>query len=290
MPKRENQTKLTMFINNLTFNNIYNRLKLIALSMFEWEGFPNSCNTRFLERHLFEDGRVVFFDKTELGQIFSMVSDNNSYNHYGEPTGYIAHSVSFHEELNPDECVIIRNNIESIPTREIIEEFSYRLWELQRSIDVNIKAQKTPILLSCDESQRLTIKNLYMKYEGNEPVIYGDKNLTKQIDEKFKVLKTDAPFVADDLIKCKHEIMNECLSFLGLNNANTDKKERMITDEVNANNEMIEMFLWVMLSTRMEACKEIKEKFGIDVKVKVRQFKKDGEENEQVHNTTSLSD
>lgn len=288
MGKKENQTKLTMYINNITFNNIYNRLRLIALSIFEWEGFPESCNTRFLEKTLFDVGQAVFFDKKELGKIFSKVTDSNTINHYDEPTEYIADSVSFHEHLKPDECVIIRNNIESIPTCEIIEEFSYRLWELQRSIDVNIKAMKTPVLIIGDDKSMLSLKNLYMKYEGNEPVIYGDKNLTKSIEEKFKVLKTDAPFVADKLIQCKHEIMNECLSFLGLNNANTDKKERLITDEVNANNEMIEMFLWVMLNTRMEACKEIKKKFGIDVKVKVRDFKKDGEENEQVHSTTEI--
>ena len=82
--------------------------------------------------------------------------------------------------------------------------------------------------------------------------------------------------------------MNECMSFLGLNNANTDKKERMITDEVNANNELIEMFLWVMLNTRQEACREIKEKFGIDVQVKVRDFKKEGNDNEQIHSSTEI--
>lgn len=286
MSKKLNQTDIQILVNNKTFNDFYNRIKLIALSMFEWIGLPDSCNARFLERQLFEVGRCVYFDKSDLGHIISKVTDNKQLNHYDEPTGYVADSVTFHQELKPEECVIIRNNILEIPTKDTIELMCYRLYELQTTIDTNIKAQKTPVLIVGDDKSILTLKNTYMKYTGNEPVIYSDKNFN--VNQNFTVLKTDAPFVADDLIKCKHEIMNECMSFLGLNNANTDKKERMITDEVNANNELIEMFLWVMLNTRQEACREIKEKFGVNVQVKVRDFKKDGEENEQIHSSTEI--
>lgn len=154
-----------------------------------------------------------------------------------------------------------------------MELFALRLYEAERSCDVNIKAQKTPIMILIDEKQRLTMQQLYNQYNGNQPFIFGDKqNLG---DDKLKAISTEAPFVADKLQEYKKEIWNEALTFLGVNNIMVDKKERLITDEANSNNELINLNLQSYLAPRQKACKQFNEKFGFtgtanEISVRVR--------------------
>ena len=154
-----------------------------------------------------------------------------------------------------------------------MELFALRLYEAERTADVNIKAQKTPVLLLMDEKQRLTMENIYSQYDGNRPVIFGDKNSLGE--NVIKAINTQAPFIADKIINYKKEIWNEALTFLGINNIMVDKKERLITDEANSNNELINLNLQSYLAPRQEACRQFNEKFGFtgtdkEISVRVR--------------------
>ena len=154
-----------------------------------------------------------------------------------------------------------------------MELFALRLYEAEQTAMVNIKAQKTPVLLLMDEKQRLTMENLYSQYEGNRPVIFGDKNSLGE--NVIKAINTQAPFIADKIIDYKKEIWNEALTFLGINNIMIDKKERLITDEANSNNELINLNLQSYLAPREEACRQFNEKFGFtgtdkEISVRVR--------------------
>ena len=154
-----------------------------------------------------------------------------------------------------------------------MELFALRLYEAEQTAMVNIKAQKTPVLLLMDEKQRLTMENLYSQYEGNRPVIFGDKNSLGE--NVIKAINTQAPFIADKIINYKKEIWNEALTFLGINNIMVDKKERLITDEANSNNELINLNLQSYLAPREEACRQFNEKFGFtgtnkEISVRVR--------------------
>lgn len=154
-----------------------------------------------------------------------------------------------------------------------MELFALRLYEAERTADINIKAQKTPVLLLMDEKQRLTMENLYSQYEGNRPIIFGDKNSLGE--NVIKAINTQAPFIADKIIDYKKEIWNEALTFLGINNIIVDKKERLITDEANSNNELINLNLQSYLAPRQEACRQFNEKFGFtgtdkEISVRVR--------------------
>ena len=154
-----------------------------------------------------------------------------------------------------------------------MELFALRLYEAEQTAIVNIKAQKTPVLLLMDEKQRLTMENLYSQYEGNRPIIFGDKNSLGE--NVIKAINTQAPFIADKIINYKKEIWNEALTFLGINNIMVDKKERLITDEANSNNELINLNLQSYLAPRQEACRQFNEKFGFtgtnkEISVRVR--------------------
>lgn len=154
-----------------------------------------------------------------------------------------------------------------------MELFAYRLYEAQRTADINIIAQKTPVMIAVDERQRLMMENLYNQYNGNHPFIFGDnKQLSKDI---LQAIKTDAPFVADKIQDYKKEIWNEALTFLGVNNIMEEKKERLITDEANTNNELINLNLQSFLAPRKKACEQFNEKYGFtgtdkEISVRVR--------------------
>lgn len=139
--------------------------------------------------------------------------------------------------------------------------FAMRLYEAERTCDTNLKAQKTPVMLIVDEKQRLLMENLYSQYDGNKPFIFGDKlQLEKGL---IQAVKTDAPFLLDKIQDYKKEIWNEALTFLGINNIMVDKKERLITDEANSNNELINLNLQSFLAPRKLACEQFNEKFGL---------------------------
>lgn len=262
MSKKRGQRE-AQWRNNRTYLMYYNRLRDIVLSLFKWEGLPDSVNQRFLEIKLFELGSLVFFEDEDLGYLTLPVT-YTGLNVYEEPTKYRAYSINYHKELDPENAVIIWNNFSRNPIKPILEDYAYRLYEVTRTQDVNVKAQKTPVLIRANESQRLTMENMYRQYEGNEPFIFGTKDLDPN---SIEVLKTDAPYVSDKLQVLKNDIWNEAMTFLGVGNAKQDKKERLVADEVSANDEQIESMRYVMLDARQKAVKEINQMFGLNISV-----------------------
>ena len=256
-------------LNNLTFTDYFYRLSLIALSIFKWDNLPNGINERWIEKYLFDIGECMFFKDPILGFRVSKSIDKGI-NIYNEPIDLEPESTGLTEPKtykNGIDAVLIKNNDLSIPTLPTLQLYAYRLADLTRAQDVNITAQKTPILIITSDRQKLTMKNVFNQWSGNEPVIYGDKEMN--IDG-VKVLKTDAPIVFDKIQIQKHQLWNEVMTFLGVNNANQDKKERLVDDEVQANNEQVKICLDVMLKARQSACGEINRIFGTNIKVSAR--------------------
>ena len=264
------ETDLAMSINNSTYIDYLDRLKMVATSLFTWEGLDEIAGvgaSRFLEIALYENGRGVFFKDDELGYMALRVNPNDKFNVYMLPTKVICYSFEYNKEKDFNDVVYIMNNNLQKPTLETLKLFAYRLYEVERTIDVNLISQKTPVLIEGDTKTILTLKNVYMQYSGNTPFIFGNKQY--DLSNKLSVLKTDAPYLLDKLTLYKHEIWNECLSFLGINNANTDKKERLITDEVNSNNELINYYLNCFYKTRKDACDQINKKYGLNISIKL---------------------
>ena len=255
--------------NNATFMQYYNRLVELAISMFEWKNLPETIDPRFLELALFGDGMAVFFEDKEIGYLALRTTIGGRLNLYNIPTDRRAYaSNGYNMPLTQDDSVIIWNNL--MHTNSVLEvsNFSKRLWDLDRTIDVNAKAQKTPILIRCEESQRLTLKNLYKQYSGNEPVIYADKGLAaKPID----VLNTDAPYVCDKLYELKTQIWNEALTYLGISNVSYQKKERLLQDEVQRNMGGTIASRYSRLEARRQAANEINKMFGLNIEVNFRE-------------------
>ena len=265
MPRKPKDTMFceSALINNRTYLQYYNRLTELAISMFEWKNLPETVDPRYLEMCLFSDGMCVFFNDEVLGFLALQVAIGGQLNVYRIPIERRAYaSNGYQMNLTEENSVIIFNNYLHTNSMLDVEMFSKRLYNLDRAIDVNANAQKTPILIQCDESQRMTMKNLYKQYEGNEPFIFGSKALDVN---GLKVLQTGAPYVADKLYELKVQYWNEALTYLGISNINTTKKERMITDEVTRNQGGVVASRYSRLESRRQACRQINNMFGLDI-------------------------
>lgn len=258
----------SLYRNNRTYLQYYNRLTELALSMFEWKNLPESVDQRFLEMCLFSDGYAVFFEDDVLGYLCLQCMIGGKLNVYRIPMERTAYATNgYNKKLDETNSVIIYNNYLHTNSMLDVEMFSNRLYNLDRAIDVNANAQKTPVLIKCDEAQRLTMKNLYKQYDGNEPFIYGSKSLDTS---GFTVLRTDAPYVADKLYELKSQIWNEALTYLGISNTNVTKKERMISDEVIRNMGGTIASRYSRLESRRQAVEQINKMFGLDIEVNYR--------------------
>lgn len=254
--------------NSLVFQDYYKRLKNIALSLFQWENLPETCNERFLEDCLYNYGQAIFILDDDMSFLNLKCTPASTLNVYDEATAYTAFSNGYTKLYKAEDCVYIRNNYEATSTESTLILYAERLAELEMTIRVNVKAQKTPVLINCDEKTKRTLEAVYNQYDGNHPVIFGHKSLQER---PLEALTTGAPFVADKLREEKRAVWNEALEFLGLNtNPSDKKKERLIVNEVNANNEQIDIQSTTMLLCREKACEEINKKYGLNVSVKMR--------------------
>ena len=255
-------------INNQTYIDYYQRLMEFAINMFEWRNLPPTVDERFLELTLYEKGYCLYFNDEVVGNLALTCTIGGMLDVYRIPTERRAFAVNGYNKIcTSQDSVLIFNNYLHTPTILTIELFARRLYEIERTIDVNVKAQKTPTLVLASEQQRLTMKNLYMQYDGNEPFIFGDKDMEF---DGIKCLKTDAPYVADKLQVLKHQIWNEAMTFCGIENSNQDKKERLVADEVGSNYGNIEAQRNVMLNTRRQAADKINRMFGTNIEVRFR--------------------
>ena len=271
----------SLLMNNATYTQYFNRLMELSISMFEWKNLPSTCDVRYLELALFMNGSAVFFQDDVLEDYVALdVICSGRLDVYGNPVLIRAYSRynNYQKLLKGNNSVIIWNNYNRTNSVLDVEMFARRLYNLDRIIDINANAQKTPVLIKCDETQRLTMLNVYKEYDGNSPVIFGDKALNSN---GLEVLSTGAPYVADKIYTLKTQIWNEALTYLGISNINVQKKERLITDEVTRNQGGTIASRYSRLESRREAVRKINDMFGLNIEVNYREdFQQVGEDNQ----------
>ena len=238
--------------------------------MFEWENLPDSMDERFLEMTLFEDGQAIVFRDDVMGLLGLQVMIGGPLNVYRVPINRRAYAVNGYQnpDLTPDNSVIVFNNMLRTNSYRDVMFFARKLYEVDRAIDVNVKGQKTPKVILCDENERLTMLNLFMKYDGNQPFIFGTKNLDLK---SIQTLDTSSPYLSDKLYQLKTQIWNEALTYLGISNVNFNKKERLVSDEVLRNSGSTVSSRYTRLNMREKAADEINRMFGTDIRVKYRE-------------------
>lgn len=283
MSRKRNLWNESAVLNTQTYRFYLERLMELSISMFDWKNLPESIDARFLETVLFNNGSAVFFYDEDLNirtglseeqkaggtYLCLPVAMSGNFDVYNIPTQRRAYaSNGYNKMLDQNNSIIIYNNMIRTNSRLMCKLYANRLWDIDRAIDVNANAQKTPVLVQCEETQRLTLQNLYEQYSGNIPFILGDKNLDLS---SVKVLRTDAPYVGDKLYNLKSQIWNEALTYLGISNVNFMKKERMVSDEVIRNQGGTIASRYSRLQSRREAADKINKMFGLNIEVDYRE-------------------
>lgn len=274
MGKRAKFNRKSDFWGNLGLNKIsyldyFERLVELSLSVFEWKNLPDTVDVRFLEMGLFRDGKMLFFKDEVTNEFYCMRTmiggTMSNYNIPNQRTAYAPNG--YQNKLDEKNSVIIFNNLTHTPSVLWCLDYARRLQNIDRTIDVNVNAQKTPVLILCNENQEYTMKQVYSKYEGNEPVIFGNDKFN---DDNVTTLSTQAPFLCDRLYELKTSLWNEALTYIGIPNVTEEKKERLIVDEVKRSQGGAIASRFAKLGARQQACDEINRMFGLNISVDYR--------------------
>lgn len=276
MPRRHRYEKKwtefseSMLKNELMYYEYRDQLTELATTMFEWNGLPDTIDKRYLEMILFFNGQAVFFEDEVLGYLTLKSVNNGAFNVYGIPNNRRAYGENngYHKTLTSEDSVLIYNNYLHTNSVRTVEIYAHRLWNLDRTIDVNTNAQKTPILLRCREQQKLTLENVYKEYDGNAPVIYAYKSFDPN---DMQVLTTGAPYISDKIYTLKTQIVNEFLTRMGISNTNYQKRERLISEEVQRSQGATIASRYSRLEMRRQACEQINKMFNLNVSVDYRE-------------------
>ena len=282
-------------------NHFMKKFEIIALNLFSWENLPPTIEERYIEKALFNKGLVCLVDDKNFGQIVVPCSYSQNMNIWGEPTEVITSGFNYvktfkiENTLNTNNIIdinygeeneIINNEIKSaivcqnndlyISTREILEYYVNKLVEVELSTFTNVYLQKFPFLINTTKDNEMTMKTLISKVDKGEPYIMYNKkiaDLTTAVD----VFNLNVPFVADKLLQYRFETEREIYTLFGFNN-NFEKKERLLTDEVNSNNDFINCNIDSMYKKRKQFAELMNAKYGWNVQVKKRYEIKENEE------------
>lgn len=280
MKRKKSRMQEAVWLNDQTYLDYKSRLKKIATSIFEWKNLPDSMDSEYIEYCLYALGQCALLYTDEYGFINTKATINGDLNLYGLPTAlncYSYGSVQYNRNVyyggnggnKNTGCILVKNTQDRnpAPTVATLELFAYRLYQAERTADVNVQNAKRSRLILTSENQRLTMENLFRQYDSNLPYIFGDSENFKS--GGVESIDISSAFIGSDIMKYKKEIWNEALTFLGCDNF-SEKKERLISDEVGTNNEVINLNLMSFLAPRQKACEQFNKKYGMNIEVKVR--------------------
>lgn len=262
------RANLTDLLNDLTFRALFDRYRLICLNEHEWVNLPEGIEARHIERWLFSNGSCCFFKRSAGSFMVLECASDGRQNVYGDPTGYRIFGVGYQTHRPAERCVIIKNNLLGLPTEPFVMHYVNKITEAERTMDVNIKACKTPVIFACDDKDLLSFKRMFQQVDGNTPALFVDRGLNL---DSVTAFQTGVEFMGNELMDYKRSVEGDLLTFLGQNNTPVDKKERLITDEAQANNQLIQSFADLQLEARQRACDQINDMFGLNISVKRRE-------------------
>ena len=287
---RNNQDVISAdILNNFTFIDFFDRLKRVATSIFKWKNLPETMNERWLELCLFYKGMAGILKHDNYGIINTEASWSGNIDIYGLPTLVYCYSTSFFseqrvrydgkvsiEELskiygiqndNLKEAILVMNNIDMQPTFIAMELFAYRLYKVQRTIDINLDLIKKPFIIGCNEQDKLSMQKFMMDVENNQNMIFATADFDPS--NSIKIFDLNVNNHVEELENEKRAILSEALTTLGVNSILVDKAERLISDEGKKDNEFINYNLQYYWKQRKEACEQFNKLFKPEKEIEV---------------------
>lgn len=247
---------------------LFNQISLLAKNRFRWEGLPEGIESHNVEEYLFSEGQCAFYDDPSLGLLL-LKSNGQGVNIVGEPINFqlTGQGTGYTQLVSADNCVWVKSNDICLPSLHQVQHYTSMIDEIEKTMYMNLKQQRIPFMIPTNKENELSIKRMFNKVDEFEHAIFYDKRMDMGGETGVDVLSTKVPYLLKDLQEYKNDVTNEMLSWLGLNNTNNNKKERLLVDEVNVNNGHILMNLDNEYKTRKEACDKLNEMYGLNVKV-----------------------
>ena len=286
--------RLAEYENDLAFQNVFNSLVNVALNLFEWEGLPETCDDRFFEEMLLFMGQACIVKDDEYNGFLNLpCTPASSMNIYYEYPVYRAFSLDYNKEfialtdynkdiyqklsrnydvpnLKMTGCVCIDNEMR-YPMLRTIEMYATRIAKTIRAIDVVQTQLKIPMLIGTSEDSKASIQNAMDNIDMNIEAIYVENGIKKALQDTVPIDLSGAPDRITYLWDTLNNWYSQALTALGVNNLNTsDKKERLLTDEVNSNDDFIKLNSAYRLDMRLHFADFLNECFGLNVSCKLR--------------------
>lgn len=241
----------------------------IAVSRFEWVNLPKEIEPFFIEDVMFWRGKGLMIKDPVINKYaFMRCNLTGLIDIYNIPEDRFAFaSTGYFEEYGKDDSVILWDTPLTMPKFYTIKFYAKQMANLWQTKDINIYAQRTPLVVAMSQENRLSYENVINKYNQYIPTIKVDDYMNL---DKLKVLKTEAPYLVD---KLEHEMTvleSRLFTELGIENNPVEKKERLITDEVQGNSGATEMYRQSCLCTRERFCKQCNALWGLDISVRFR--------------------
>ena len=245
---------------------IFDKWKDIATNMFIWENLPEPLDSRTLETMLFEKGVLAFADG-KVGKVILPLGKNAKLNVYNQPEEVTLFGKSYNESFKKGDFVLIRSSNTERPLIDFITAMCYKITDIDFTIRTQLNAHKMPMIVKGDKNTKNTLNAYYKGVSSFTPAITVDAD--KLGDNPIEYTNTSTPYISDKLFDLMKAYEAEILTHLGINNNPIEKKERMISSEVDANNEAINYHLAVAFKPRLDAVKKINERYGTDIKVSI---------------------
>lgn len=255
-------------LENLYLSYLFN----ISLNMFEYSDMPKSVDTFYLEFIMQTRGLCIIIDDERFGPTALECTIGGKLNHYYMPTAYrgVDPTGELTGTYNAEDVILFKNSPLYAPLLQQLQYYAKQLALASETINVNLDAQWTPYIIQGDKRMLNQFNNFMKKVRAGVRAIFTAKNL--DLMSMLQVLPTQAPFVAMDVNDVKQTILRECMTFLGIDNANQDKRERVQSAEVYANNTQIIASRNIWLAERQKAVDAFNHKFGTNVKVSFRAY------------------
>lgn len=253
---------------------------------FEFEGIPELWDFEYFITNLFSHGYIGICDTT-IG-VVPLICGLTGINAFNHPTNAIfANPVlgNFEKSLysnDPvDACALVRLQYNYRGVNHLVSKYASQLAEIDNSISVNLRNTKVAqILFANGKQQATTLQKMYKDIDGGKPVVAIKTDMLTPESVYFNHVRET--YIASDLQLLKADIINDFLTDIGLNNTNMQKRERLIVDEVNANNEEIKSNVEHWIETMNMCFTRANSVFGLSLSVKLKSFRKRDADNENV--------
>jgi hypothetical protein len=263
IPQNTLKTNPTEIRQYVIVSSYFKLLEQLAVARFAWQGLPDEIDERFLELSLFEAGGsplIFYYDKIRMKFVVTRAAVNGQPDMYGNPLSFKPIAVNYnYPTVSARECVPIYDNQLRMPMTDVLYTYATRLARVDRSIDINLDNAVFPMIIVTTEAQKLSVMNILKQAENGQPKVIAYDNLDPST---FSGIPANTPYVTDKLLQAKAQIWNEAVNFLGINNSQNEKKERMITDEMEAGAERTDVFRLSFLKARQQACDQINRMYG----------------------------